>query len=58
LFFSSKHMALVICTLDSHFKIMLRKFINCMGFSEQHLLFVLFAFKINVNHTTLQKYCK
>jgi hypothetical protein len=37
---------------------MLRKFMNCIGFPEQHPLFVLFAVPFNVNHTTLQKYCK
>jgi hypothetical protein len=31
---------------------------NFMGFSEQRLLFVLFAIPFNVNHTTLHKYCK
>jgi hypothetical protein len=46
------------CTLESHFKIMLTNFMYCMGFSEPHLLFVPFAVPFNVNHTTLQEYCK
>jgi len=48
----------ISCTLDSHFKIILRNFMNSTGFLEQRLLFVLFAVPFNVNHTTLQKYCK